>query len=193
MSADGGKTFTKPNLGLVSFNGSTTNNIVMPRNKTSWSSGTVFLDPNPNAPADEKYKLIALWNPATHMREDDSGTWTFASPDGVDFHPISHGPVYHGSDTQDVALWDQQLNDGKGKYVAFRRLHQPQSRACVTCAGRAVRENAGAPEYLNYGCAYQHNNSCPPPSSPLKCKTTADCNPVISHSDSFPTFCCPSR
>ena len=105
------------------------------------------------------------------------GQWTFASPDGIDFHPISSGPVYHGSDTQDVALWDQRLNGGKGKYVAFRRLHQPQSRACETCAGRAVRENGGGPEYLNAGCAYQHNNSCPPPSSPLKCKTTADCNP----------------
>ena len=54
VSSDGGWTFTKPRLGLVSFNGSFDNNIVMPLNKTSWSSGTVFMDENPAAPPSER-------------------------------------------------------------------------------------------------------------------------------------------
>ena len=177
ISSDGGHTFTKPNLGLVSFNGSTQNNIVMPRNKTSWSSGTVFEDENPAAPPDEKFKLIALWNPDTHKNEDDGQTWTFASPDGIDFHPLSAGPVYKNSDTQDVALFDPSL----GKYIAFRRLHQPQSRQCATCAGTAIR-HAPPPSppshWKAFGCAYQHGNNCPAPSAPLKCTSTADCNPL---------------
>ena len=174
ISSDGGKTFTKPRLGLVAFNGSFDNNIVMPRNKTSWSSGTVFMDENPEAPPSERYKLIALWNPATHLREDDSGTWTFASPDGIHFTPLSTAAVYHGSDTQDVALFDSDLK----KYVAFRRLHQPQPRPCVTCAGRAVRARPPGPHWENFGCAYAHGNACPPPSSPLRCNTTDDCDPL---------------
>ena len=182
ISADGGMTFTKPNLGLVSFNGSTDNNIVMPRNKTSWSSGTVFKDDNPAAPDTERFKLIALWNPDTHKTEDDGETWTFASTDGIDFRPLSKGPVYHGSDTQDVALFDPHL----GRYVAFRRLHQPQARHCNTCAGMAVRHTPSPPpsHFRSFGCAYQHQNKCPPPSAPLACTSTAQCNPL---NDTDPT------
>ena len=182
ISADGGMTFTKPNLGLVSFNGSTDNNIVMPRNKTSWSSGTVFKDDNPAAPDTERFKLIALWNPDTHKTEDDGETWTFASADGIDFRPLSKGPVYHGSDTQDVALFDPHL----GRYVAFRRLHQPQARHCNTCAGMAVRHTPSPPpsHFRSFGCAYQHQNKCPPPSAPLACTSTAQCNPL---NDTDPT------
>ena len=70
------KTFSRPNLGVVTFAGSKSNNIVWPRSKTSHSPGTVFLDTNPLAELDEKFKMIAVWNPSTDMKEDDSGTWT---------------------------------------------------------------------------------------------------------------------
>ena len=66
VSSDRGETFTRPNLGLVAFNGSTDNNIVWPLNKTGHSPGTVFLDED--APAAERFKMIALWSaPYTHI------------------------------------------------------------------------------------------------------------------------------
>ena len=67
------------------------------------------------------------------------------SPDGIHFRPKSNGPVYHGSDTQDVALWDPKLR----KYVAFRRLHQPQNRSCSACA-----EYSPTPKGNGTTCAY---------------------------------------
>eukprot|EP01048_Picozoa_sp_COSAG05_P018309 COSAG05_NODE_2656_length_2795_cov_2.660237_1_plen_247_part_00 len=109
-----GGSFTRPNLGLVDFNGSRDNNstplahsvagftagsltrccaVVWPLNKTGHSPGTMFIDTQ--APAAERFKMIALWSaPAA------SGTWTFTSPDGIRFTPVAH--VYSGSDTQDV-------------------------------------------------------------------------------------------
>eukprot|EP01052_Picozoa_sp_SAG31_P057776 SAG31_NODE_17285_length_676_cov_5.628387_2_plen_78_part_00 len=68
--------FSRPNLGVVEFAGSTSNNIVWPRSKTSHSPGTVFLDTNPAAKRNEKFKMISIWNPATDEKEDDSGSWT---------------------------------------------------------------------------------------------------------------------
>ena len=53
MSQDGGKTFVKPKLGLVEFDGSKQNNIVLGKqiNSTGLSEsiepGTVFIDTNP--------------------------------------------------------------------------------------------------------------------------------------------------
>ena len=85
--------FTRPNLGNVVFNGSRENNIIWPLSKTSHSPGTVFMDTNPDAPADERFKMISIWNPSTDMKEDDSGSWTMVSPDGIRFRPKSKGPV----------------------------------------------------------------------------------------------------
>ena len=99
----------------------------------------MFLDDNPDAPADEKYKMIAKWFPDANRSEPNKvirdGSWTFASPDGLRWRPLSSKPVYLASDTQDVALFDATLK----KYVAFRRLHQGQSRICRACAGNALQ------------------------------------------------------
>ena len=54
VSKDGGKTFTKPSLGLKSFAGSKENNIVLGKEENSTSltesiePGTVFIDTNPS-------------------------------------------------------------------------------------------------------------------------------------------------
>jgi len=64
VSKDGGKTFTKPKLGLKSFMGSTENNIVLGKEENSTAlaesiePGTVFIDTNPSAPASERWKMV---------------------------------------------------------------------------------------------------------------------------------------
>jgi len=179
ISSNFGRTFVKPSLGLVSFNGSTDNNIVMPPNATAWSPGTVFLDENPDAPADEKYKMIAKWFPDANRSEPNKvirdGSWTFASPDGLRWRPLSSKPVYLASDTQDVALFDVTLK----KYVAFRRLHQGQSRICRACAGNALQPALAPGQWREAGCVYQQtemaNKGCEIPSRPLTCRTDTDC------------------
>src|SRR5690606_34980064 len=77
--SDDGKTWTKPNLGLVEHEGSTENNIVM---KVGLVGGveadaahvSVFLDENPKAPADARYKAMI-------RSPKPLGLWPFKSPD----------------------------------------------------------------------------------------------------------------
>jgi hypothetical protein len=107
VSTDG-ITFHKPDLGLSSFNGSTHNNIVFPRDdrgdggKTGcndkpgpgcrqwWSSGAAFVDDH--APQSQRYKMTGGWCP-----EDAAhpclGTWLFSSPDGLHFTNVSTKPI----------------------------------------------------------------------------------------------------
>jgi hypothetical protein len=105
-SADGGKTFVKPRLGVIEINGTTDNNCVWPPggwNATHHETGTVFLDSNPGVPPSQRYKMVAT-NPGSA-----------SSPDGIHWKP--DGDLWAGSDTQQVAWWDEQ----RRQYVGYRR------------------------------------------------------------------------
>ena len=82
----------KPSLGVVEWNGSTENNIVV------WAQreGTVIIDPN--APPERRYALISS-NP-------DLRTRLFTSPDGVHFtmHDAPVSSIH--SDSQIATFWD---------------------------------------------------------------------------------------
>ena len=60
ISKDGKSNWTKPNLGLHQFAGSTANNIVIGGSSSQVSPGSVFLDTNPKTAASERFKLNAL-------------------------------------------------------------------------------------------------------------------------------------
>ncbi|MCX5661712.1 MAG: hypothetical protein NTW19_18695 [Planctomycetota bacterium] len=97
-SSDGGRSFHRPELGLIEFNGSKANNIV-------WRGGQpsvppAFLDANPAAAPAARFKGIASsWGKAYAM----------GSPDGLRWSPIQPGPlVMDGSfDTINTAFWDK--------------------------------------------------------------------------------------
>ena len=101
-----GKNWVKPNLGLVEFNGSKDNNIVLDGGLAA-RLAYVFKDTNPKAPASQRYKM--LWGLGqTSIR---------TSPDGI--HWSEPGPVVwdYSWDTQKQAWWDEDL----GKYVIYVR------------------------------------------------------------------------
>ena len=128
-STDGGVTFFKPSLGVIEINGSTANNCVWPPggwNAIDHQTGSVFIDTNPAVPATERYKMIATYGGSAK---------TMTSPDGVHFTAVNT-ESYSGSDTQQVAWYDERL----GKYVAYRRAwwhHNPRVNPafCVTQDG----------------------------------------------------------
>eukprot|EP00035_Acanthoeca_spectabilis_P033366 m.23290 g.23290 ORF g.23290 m.23290 type:complete len:318 (-) comp5926_c0_seq1:1208-2161(-) len=124
VSHDGGATFAKPSLGLISFNGSTANNIVAGPNI---EPGVVFLDTNPACTPDERYKLVISWN---------GGATMFASPDGFQFTNMTAAPLLKGSDTQDVVFWDPAIGTA-GAYVYYGRshLHGGQNITCSAYLG----------------------------------------------------------
>ena len=143
VSGDDGITFTKPTLGLVEINGSKANNCVWPPGgalAAVHEPGTVFLDTNPKAPRDERYKMIATWGLCTGC---GNGTFTFVSPDGLRFRPVSRGdcsanrlgpcrpsdslgPASGASGTQHVAFYDHRIE----QYVEYRRSYVDYSKPC---------------------------------------------------------------
>ena len=71
VSADDGLTFTKPILNLIEINGSKMNNCVWPpggAQAADHEPGTVFIDENPNARPDERYKMIVGRAPPVQQR-----------------------------------------------------------------------------------------------------------------------------
>lgn len=98
-----GVQWTKPNLGIVEYAGSTENNLV---GLTSLE-GVVFQDPH--APPSERYAYV------THLVTE--GMVRFHSPDGWRWQRDAAPLVRLGADTQNVTFWDERL----GRYVMYLR------------------------------------------------------------------------
>lgn len=117
-SADG-KSWTKPELGLHEFEGSTKNNIVLSSGKlgplnVDAGHPAVFRDENPQAPPAGRYKAIV-------RSSSPNGLLPFQSPDGLKWTPLTDAPILSGLgafDSQNLAFWDPTL----GKYRAYWRI-----------------------------------------------------------------------
>ncbi len=149
-SVDRGKTWVKPNLGLVDFGGSSQNNIVYapPGHPYGQCHGpTVHKDPNEPEGSPKKYKMfywmdrheesarmsdtIRKTNAGRERRDQFAPDHTrsprqcmgFAfSPDGLRWTPWDRNPVMRNfGDTQNVFFWDDQ----RQKYVAYTRVWDP--------------------------------------------------------------------
>ena len=111
-----GVTWEKPSLGLVEYDGSTDNNIVI-GGLPPHPGGTVLFDPRDPDPA-RRYKYLTAYNvddkPDTPTAE---GLVVYTSPDGIHFqkHDVQLAPFIH--DSQAVLLWDPYI----GKYTAYLR------------------------------------------------------------------------
>lgn len=98
-----GVCWTKPNLGIVDYDGSKENNLT----GLTTFEGVVFRDPN--APANERYAYVAhLWT---------EGMVRFHSPDGLHWQRDKTPLLRLGADTQNVTFWDERL----GRYVLYLR------------------------------------------------------------------------
>ncbi len=125
--SDDGIAWRKPNLGLVAFNGSKENNIVIATGKMIGPGGgtlnvdpghpAIFKDDNPAVAADARYKAIV-------RSSSPNGLLPLKSPDGLHWSPMSDKPMLHGLgvfDSQNLAFWDPTL----GKYRAYWRIFTP--------------------------------------------------------------------
>ena len=83
-----GINWSKPNLGLVEFDGSRNNNIILDaRDDSSPAINFVpFKDPNPDAPAAERYKALA-------NNRGYKGLIALSSPDGIHWTQMRDEPV----------------------------------------------------------------------------------------------------
>jgi hypothetical protein len=120
--------WTKPDLGLVAFNGSKKNNIVLvtgPLNGVSIDPGhvAVFKDDNPRAPAGARYKAFV-------RSPRPNGLVPLRSADGLRWSPMADGPVItRGAfDSQNLAFWDPV----RGEYRAYFRYFTEGRRDILT-------------------------------------------------------------
>ena len=116
-SADGIH-WERKNLGMVEYDGSTDNNIIL--RDDGITNLAVFRDGNPSASNDERYKAIAK-GPKIDGRATIRG---LTSPDGFQWKVIDVDPILIAPndgwpmfDSTNVAFWD----DVQGQYVAYMR------------------------------------------------------------------------
>lgn len=115
-SADGIH-WTRPDLGLVAFKGSTDNNILraIPHREDTF---VVFRDPNPEASPEAAYKAVSMrigrgpWKDA----KKELAAWT--SPDGIRWALLQpEGILSDGAfDSQNVVFWDPNIKAYRAYY-----------------------------------------------------------------------------
>lgn len=136
-----GLSWTKPDLGIVEFEGSKQNSIVW--DGLGSHNFAPFKDTNPDCKPSEQYKAIAS--------KGDEGLYAFKSADAVDWSLMSDKPVITEGkfDSQNLAFWDPL----RGLYVDFHRHFADEEGARVrdimTCTSSDFL-NWTEPEWLKY-------------------------------------------
>lgn len=113
--------WTKPDLHLFEVHGTLANNVVLAGQPPFSHNFTPFLDTNPNADPDARYKAVA----GSH----DSGLFVFASPDGIHWRKLHDKPVIQAEwevsdprgwlfDSQNTAFW----SEAEQQYVMYYRI-----------------------------------------------------------------------
>ena len=111
-----GITWTKPKLGLVEFQGSKDNNILLMG--AGCHNFTPFLDTNPKCPPESRFKALAgTGDNKTRKQKPSLQAWH--SADGIRWSRMREEPVIHAGafDSQNLAFYDVEL----GAYRAYWR------------------------------------------------------------------------
>ena len=145
LDSPDGIRWNKPNLGLFESNGSTDNNIVLATiNGKECHDLSVFVDTNPAAAADARYKAVGFGR-------NPPGLYAFRSADAIHWHVLNDSrPVMtgHPFDTQNIAFWDGAID----KYRAYIRDFQNGRRDIMTATSDDLIHWSPR-EWLKYGDA----------------------------------------
>lgn len=139
--------WTKPNLGLFEWEGSTDNNIVLDGIGTHCF--VAFRDDNPACPPASRYKGISRGRPV-----GKKGLYVFHSPDAIHWSLMADGPVItEGAfDSQNLAFWDPLHEE----YVCYYRSFLDGVRAIMTSTSKDFL-SWSPPRKLTYpGAPNQH-------------------------------------
>lgn len=125
-----GINWTRPNLGIVEFEGSTKNNLILDEEMVSSFGGSpahtaVFKDTNPDCPPEERYKIVIVGS-------KPKGLYLMVSGDGVRFKLKSEKPfaTKGAFDSQNLMFWDSVGN----VYREYHRSFSQHVRVIMTAA-----------------------------------------------------------
>jgi len=112
--------FTRPNLGLVEFEGSKENNIIY--RGVEAHNFAPFRDANPAARPEERYKAMA---------GIQSKLYAFVAPDGIHWTKMQADPVMTKGafDSLNLSFWDDRTQN----YRCFSRFFDGDVRAIQSC------------------------------------------------------------
>ncbi len=107
-----GISWTRPNLGIVEFNGSKENNIILEGDGSH--NLAPFRDDNPAAKSSQRYKAVG-----SGSRDGKPVLYGFVSADGIHFDKIQEEPIVTDGkfDSLNVAFWDSV----RSRYVSIYR------------------------------------------------------------------------
>jgi hypothetical protein len=152
-----GVTFTKPKLGLCEFNGSKDNNIVV-HEAPFTHNFCPFLDTNPAAPREQRYKAVA--------GTAKTGLVAWSSPDGIHWTKMQDKAVFTKGafDSQNVAFWSEAeqcyclyfrvftggtVDERKWQAKGYRTVSRATSKDFLNWSeGQRMRFGATPPEHL---------------------------------------------
>ena len=121
-----GKSWVRPELGLLEFNGSKQNNILWATEKLDgWGS---FKDTNPDCPLDTRYKAFYIGK---------GGLMAARSPDGIHWSAIGDEPVLTDGafDSHNLAFWDAEQGLYRAYYRDFRMPDGSSGAALMSRSG----------------------------------------------------------
>ena len=140
--SDDGIHWRKPELGIVEFDGSKKNNIILDGLGTH--NFAPFKDANPDCAPEARYKALA-------GIKSEGGLFAFKSPDGIRWSLMTDKPVITNGafDSQNLAFWDPTL----GKYRAYWRTFTAgvtEAKKWAPSGYRAIRTGTSS-DFLDWG------------------------------------------
>lgn len=136
-----GKNFTKPNLGLVEWEGSKDNNIIL--DDKARHNFFAFRDDNPAAPPEARYKGIG-------GEKADGGLCIYQSPDAIHWKKMTEKAVISDGafDSQNLAFWDSHAK----LYRAYYRIFSEGGTDGGEWKPKGVRaiRTSTSPDYLHW-------------------------------------------
>lgn len=131
----------KPNLDLYEVQGTRANNVILADAAPVTHNFSPFLDRNPKATADQRYKAIG--------GTSRSGLIGYVSADGIHWKKLSDTPVFAESgwvfDSQNLAFWSEL----EQKYVLYYRKVPDRVRAIARVTSTDFK-NWSEPEMMTY-------------------------------------------
>jgi hypothetical protein len=129
----------RPNLGIVEYNDSKDNNIILIRTDPEWhhasSQFAPFYDTNPDAPESERFKAIG-----------GLPLWGWVSADGIHWKRTEQPLITQGAfDTLNVCSWDPVQQE----YRIFQRGNR-DGRDILTAASKDFHQGWSDSEFLDY-------------------------------------------
>ena len=139
VSKDGIK-WSRPNLGLVEFKGSKTNNIILSEKDPVLGyichNFSPFIDQNPDAPASAKFKAIG-----------GGPLFPLVSADGIHWKKATEKPIISQGafDSQNLAFWDSIRSEYRAYHREFRN-----GRDIMTETSNSFNAGWTKPVFLEY-------------------------------------------